>query len=65
MHTVEKAMKNKVKDKNMKNQIIVIVAVVVFTLIYVLCTSLTWNEEFWDRDDYIGNSFGPASDSLE
>ena len=55
----------KTKDKNLKFQIIVIVAAVVFTLIYVLGVSLTWNKEFWDKDDYIGNIFGPAIDSLE
>ena len=54
-----------VKDKNIKSQVIVIAIAVVFTIIYVLGVSLTWDKEFWSKDDYIGNIFGPASDSLK
>ena len=58
-------MKSKVQSSYTKNQIIAIIVGVVLSLAYVLCVVFTWDSGFWKRDDYIGNIFGPAKDSLK
>ena len=57
-------MNKKTEDSNKKNQIILIICALVMMLVYVLGVALSWDQSFWKRDDYVGNIFGPAKDSI-
>lgn len=58
-------MNKKTEDLNKKNQIILIICALVMMLVYVLGVALSWDQSFWKRDDYVGNIFGPAKDSIK
>ena len=58
-------MKNITFDKNKKGQNIMIFSALIFSVVYAVCVILSWDSAYWRKDDYIGNIFGPAKDSVK